>query len=1140
MTRFQFTILTLGVIFLGLAALAATAQETNAGSVKDGYARPTVVMPYAWTKPVIDGVVDDTEWQGAASVNALQTTTRMLSVRQTRFWFLWDEGNLYLAMRSPLRPGERVIQNLRRKGRDNEKVVFDDSYEVWLDVGSTDPKTGLVCFYQFLCNFAGARADVMHLPSVGNSRRGWTSGWDPKNRITEDNEWEWEMVIPRESIGKKGPFADGLSFTCLVARNFKRPWEQNSFEGTSTFAVHETHTRFTLSKTAPGLHLLSVGDPVRKKFSLDLATFGRNDNAVHWRFASDSGVVRQGRLEKKKGQLTRLKPMGDLDSEGDGHLRVTVTAADGKTVLLDWCTQREFRYTGYGIDGIPKTLDDRGDVVKGGVTFNPVHNYVRVTGDFISFDNRTAIDEVRVEVSGTKGKKLADDALKIDELAYVDGVLKLGNIPFGTYATRMTALDKDGKTVVAKDGSFTKKDHPKSFAWWNTKHGNIERVISPWTPVTYDGRSFGVWGRKMSVGAGGLPEQILTQNTPLLAAPMRLVAVTADGRTVVGVQALACPAQPKGCTPTDKGISTFSQDHRKTAKYEGKLGELTIRSEVMVEFDGMYKVTMTVDPGRDKSVAVRSLRLIVPFMREAADYVHAAGEGIRTGFYYGFLPRDKQGVIWTSRKVDSQPMLVGSFIPYVWVGSPKGGLCWFADSDEGWVPSDNKAAIEIRRDHDKSVDMVFNLISEDCEISRPRTITFAFQASPVKPMHKRWRMDSWWCGDTFIDYASSGSMIWLAIPYCRNIEKCKKQVEVRHASDNRYIFGIGKYRANAVPYFIHQTLPVRHVPEVTYFGDQWRTSISECLFYGKTLTDYMVHNYAEWCKATGIDGYYVDNMRPVACDNIEAGRGYRLRDGRVQPTYQMFSTRRYFLRVRAAFAEQGKHDKIVLHMTNNMIIPWVGATDIAYDGEHHVIYPEMNKDFMDFWSLERMRVDFPAQWGTAVNFMHENTGAWDPNRLLKAMRAYTGMAILHDALPSGNANALNTPVWIGRDRFGIEADDVEFVGYWENDSGAACSPKDCYLAMWKRPGKVLLAVVNTGEKTVARLSLDAKKLGLGTPGKWQVTDAEEGTSATTRSGDVVGQWLASGQGEIVHPGAGVLIVPVERHDYRQVIIESRE
>ena len=159
----------------------------------------------------------------------------------------------------------------------------------------------------------------------------------------------------------------------------------------------------------------------------------------------------------------------------------------------------------------------------------------------------------------------------------------------------------------------------------------------------------------------------------------------------------------------------------------------------------------------------------------------------------------------------------------------------------------------------------------------------------------------------------------------------------------------------------------------------------------------------------------------IADDNIDAGHGYRLPDGRVQPAYQMFDTRRYFLRMRAAFAEQGKHGKIVLHMTNHMIAPWMGAADIALDGEHHVIYPEMGKDFMDFWSPERLRLDYPGQWGTAVNFLAGVSGKLGPRRLKKAMRAYTGMLLLNDVLASANANSLNQEAWIARDRFGMEA-----------------------------------------------------------------------------------------------------------------------
>ena len=105
------------------------------------------------------------------------------------------------------------------------------------------------------------------------------------------------------------------------------------------------------------------------------------------------------------------------------------------------------------------------------------------------------------------------------------------------------------------------------------------------------------------------------------------------------------------------------------------------------------------------------------------------------------------------------------------------------------------------------------------------------------------------------------------------------------------------------------------------------------LSYGKTLQDFMIYKLSHWAKDSDIDGFYMDNVFPIADDNIDAGHGYLLPDGRVQPAYQMFDTRQYFLRMRAAFAEQGKSGKIVLHMTNHLIAPWMGASDIALDGD---------------------------------------------------------------------------------------------------------------------------------------------------------------------------------------------------------------
>jgi hypothetical protein len=1085
------------LLLLSFVTVTAWAQ----GAAAD-YKTPTFVIPYATTRPVIDGVVNDAEWQGAASEMAVQTVTHAVSPRQARFWMTWDEDNLYVAMRSPFRDGERVIQANRWTDKDIN-VVFDDSYEIWLDVATHSPD-GQPVFFQFLSNIAAARFDCMHEPAVGNMRIGWTSGWTPKNRMTPDGKtWEMEVAIPRKSVYKNDAFADGYAFKCLIARNYKRPWEQNSVVGTGSFSVRDSYATYILSKNAPAVHLLGVTSPQDKSFGINLTASGKQDMQLKWQFASDGGVQKEGTLDvKANGLLAAIEPQLRLDTPGKGSYRITVTSADGKTTYLDWSAYRTFG----DLAVLDQKMNDTGDQVSLSLSFNPVSNYVRVNGDFINYDARATIAKCQLVVTNTAGKKLAERTLKIDNLAYVSDVVKLGNLPYGEYKTTLTCYDAAGKALLTREQAFSKKDHEKEFPWWNTKIGNIDTVLSPWTPVTYKKGAFGVWGREMKVGAAGLMDQVTAQQIPLLAAPMYLVAEMADGKVVKA---------------TGNKVKVVSQaNHRTVLKVTSKLGNLNITSLITVECDGMYKVDMTLDP--KKATKVKSLKLVVPYANSVADYVYGKGEGIRSGMDLGFLPRDKQGQIWNCLKVDSQPMVEGSFIPYIWIGNPNGGLCWYADSDQGWVPNNNVPALEIRRDSTKSTDLIFNFISAPYSIDKARTITFAFQASPVKQMHAGWRMDTWWCGDTFRDYAGveakGGSLIFTSVPFTLDKEKCKQMVEAQHKGSS--IMGLEKYHANAVPYFEHVNIGEGFAPEVPYFGDEWRNS-ARSLYYGKTFTDYMIYNLGTWAKECGIDGYYVDNVNPMSDNNIDAGRGYLLPSGKIQPTYEMFGTRKYFLRMRAAFAEQGKHNHIIFHATNNLILPWAGAADIYFDGELNVIYPEMGKDFMDFWSLERLRLNYPGQSGIAGNFLQEYQGQWDNARLVKVMRAYTGMMLLHDVLSSGNSNGLNRPVWVGRDRFGIEAADVRFIGYWQEKSGLTSGTKEVYLSGWLRPGKVLIAVVNKGEAADAEVQVDTTLLKLPTLATAKIIDAESGA-------------------EIKLNADGKLIVPVERHDYRQIIIEPKQ
>jgi hypothetical protein len=510
----------------------AGAQEPAQG-VKANYKTPTVTAPYAHHKPQIDGSIEDAEWQGAESANALQTTGRLVSPRQTRFWMMWDEDNLYMAMRSPLREGERIVQNLRDASRDIN-VVFDDSYEIFIDVGSKSPD-GQSVFFQYLANFAGGRFDVMHEPAVGNSRLGWTANWNPRNRLTPDGRaWEMEVAIPRQSMYRDRPFADRESLTFLVARNFKKPWEQNSFEGTGDFSVRDTHTRVVLSKSAPAIHLLRVADPRARTFGLELAAYGHEAARLAWRFESDGGITKTGTFDVPQGKLVRAPGTAlDWDKAAEqgqsvGSFRIRVTSADGKTTYLDWASTRQFG----DLKSLALETPDNNDRIGVTLALNPLNDYVRVIGDFIDYANRGQVERCDVVVRNQAGKQLAQESYQIDDLAYVRGVIRLPGLAEGKYSAKLTVVGRNGAVLREAASEFSKEAPARKFQWWNTQAGNIEKVVPPWTPVKAKGRQIEVWGRQMTIGTAGLPEQVVSQGRALLAAPAVLRAELPDGSKI--------------------------------------------------------------------------------------------------------------------------------------------------------------------------------------------------------------------------------------------------------------------------------------------------------------------------------------------------------------------------------------------------------------------------------------------------------------------------------------------------------------------------------------------------------------------------------------------------------------------------------
>jgi hypothetical protein len=193
------------------------------------------------------------------------------------------------------------------------------------------------------------------------------------------------------------------------------------------------------------------------------------------------------------------------------------------------------------------------------------------------------------------------------------------------------------------------------------------------------------------------------------------------------------------------------------------------------------------------------------------------------------------------------------------------------------------------------------------------------------------------------------------------------------------------------------------------------------------------------------------------------------------------------------------------------------------------------------------------------------------------MRAWFAMVMLHDALPYGSHNGQARNLIAQRDAFGIGADEVKFLAYWD-DTGLQAKGDDIKLAGWQRPDKLLLLVANLGEAQDVEVTLDTAKLGWG-GATLSVTDAETGfKQQASRRVRKTAEELAQDKARFEqaeakrlakNPGAEpkpfkenpwrnepvtawngddnqpvqlngtTLTVPVERHNYRLLVVERK-
>ncbi len=188
-------------------------------------------------------------------------------------------------------------------------------------------------------------------------------------------------------------------------------------------------------------------------------------------------------------------------------------------------------------------------------------------------------------------------------------------------------------TVVVRADSVLAggADEPEKLTrlrWLNSTLGQRNDVIAPYTPIAVEGRTLRILGRRITLGANGLPANIETFFTPemtgigptansVLAAPMRLDVTPAPSTEAAGAES--------GARVPPSGDFRFTRQEPGTVQWtattEAGAWDLEVRGTL--EFDGNLSYEMRLRAKR--TVTLADVTLEIPYARNAATYAMGLG-----------------------------------------------------------------------------------------------------------------------------------------------------------------------------------------------------------------------------------------------------------------------------------------------------------------------------------------------------------------------------------------------------------------------------------------------------------------------------------------------------------------------------------
>lgn len=1087
------------VIFAAGALLLSVLPRSPSQSPPPTLPLPRMRVPGTIHPPVIDGVMDAGEWDRAAACTGFVTAfDGKLAKIQSTAWLTYDDQYIYVAFRN-FRGPELSFISARARRNDDDAIVYDPSNEIWFSPPGTPETT-----YQTVLNVYPAVLDAKLIPSLGYSSKSWSGKWEVASRQNADS-WTVEARAPISSFGVDR-IADGSAWRALFTTDvLAEPDKFRAWAPGGAFADIPRHGLIEFTNDGPAFQLLSVDSVFAGRPTIDVAVVGavrlQSTVRVSARFGRAVGpgagdlVVSQD-VVAGPGQRRNFQLAADLLQAGWKSGFCEITASTGDSILYHQV--------------FPFVVDRSVRTPPAMIATTPYQQPFGLTASYAPLSKKLLVKidryymQARSSVAGGSvvlidpqtGQSVTQSPIGRFEKDYSEFSLDLQDVavpaeteqdweqthlrtPLGStrpppaaessghsaeYQLKAVLTDRSGKPVAST--SVPVKLQGYQFSWLPNDIGISDRAITPWRSITWQDGLVSLWNKTYSMNGAGLADRIVNSARPQLAGPMALEAVI-DGHTVT----LTGPA-PAAVRTSPAAIDLAG---------EARASNLTVNTNTRVEFDGFVWNTMTVQPTKGN---VGRLSLVVAMPESEGSLFVTTSGGWSSSF--GDTPEK-----WDSRE-SSLPSMKGNFVPYIFLTDSERGFTVFADNEKGWRLDPALPTQELRR-HDGLVTVRVHFINRPGPIDRPLTIQYGWMVTPQKPQPAEWR-------GYVIDYKkyfpqstpvywndADWDVLWpyYSSPYPHSYEKSRTLLNGNSSHGVTGCVGniahaIARYVDYKGRHFEALAADWGNVPGKTDNGDIARS---------RGPNDFDLFHFDRWSKLSGLGCLYFDENYLSEDWNYLTGGAYLLPDGKVQPGYDYLGLREYNKRLRYMFYSNGKPAPNLWEHTTGGHAVYAWMPDVSMEGEN-VEPTDLSSDYIDRLPSSRLRsIGMGRNLGAAPFVMCQASrhASGEVSKFL--VHQFVGWVLAHDVLPEQVAFwpplAAELELW---------RDDVRFLPWWVKGSGVESTVSGILASAHLRTGEAVLWIVNTNhEDKIARIRIDARKIGLDPGVDIQAYDAEDGT-----------------------------------------------